>query len=279
MPADSPDWQAATDVAPILLGTVQIANGASANTVAFTLPSTTTGLRIVGLQVSPFLTELDVIGTTTEVAYLGDNNIGGIFNAVYNVPVAAAIDPVVNITVKIGAPNPGPGALTVAWVAALTATGMEAVYADPRTPLNVKVTNTPAVTVPTFPKVIPATSATLAMQVANITASVVSGTPNVLKAGVAGQTITVYGYEFDISPTTGANIGRYDAILDDTSAATIVGRAELLWQTAAGAGSLRWSRQLPYGIALPVGAGLQVAVPAGSTGPVTVVGCVDYTQG
>ena len=100
-----------------------------------------------------------------------------------------------------------------------------------------------------------------------------------LVAGVAGKSVTVFGWEGSIDPYAVATTGYYDVVIEDTTAAVAVTSKQLHWATDVGIASLPIGPvSLQVGIRLPVGAGLQIATPSTNSGAVNLELTVWYTQ-
>lgn len=128
MPADSPDFQAATDIAPIALGTVPINPGATQGQATFTVPGTATGIEVV-VSSTLTLTSVQVDGGTTGFRYMNQTTPTS-SGAFYSLPIRGANEATVTVTCNVTPAYVPPFPGIVAWVSALTGTGIVAAYSS-----------------------------------------------------------------------------------------------------------------------------------------------------
>lgn len=126
--------------------------------------------------------------------------------------------------------------------------------------------------------VIPAVRSGGALRCASYSLGPAAGVDSTIVVAVAGQTITVYGYEFFIDPGVPATLGVYRCLMQDSTKVQPVANAENRWASDSGLSSLRAARSIPQGLSLPVGAGLIITTLAANAGAADIIGVVDYTQ-
>jgi hypothetical protein len=262
---DVPDFlQLSQLYAPELLGTVNVPNGATSGSTAFNVSPFATGLVVV---LQPFVlipTLVKITGNASGYKYAAVTMLTGLTT---QAPVFAAIAGSIDnpYTVAITTASSTAGSTQVASVYQLFGAGVQLVQAPAAQPLPVVIT--PA------NEAEPLQAALIATGVLNTIA--VSGSFTAV-AGVAGTTLTVYGFAMSVRAGVSATVGAYQSILEDTSAAVVIARFDFNWATAAGLGNLERSVTIPHGLVLPLAAGIKI-VAAANPGTMTHAGVIYYT--
>lgn len=269
MAVDVPDWLRLTQLAaPNSLGSITVPGGSSLVTVPVSISPFATGLVVLPL----FLLANPVTGVTVQGQTSGSDYVNVVMPAGFTAmpPLFAVniqpVDSVLEVSVQLNI-NAAAGGQLAAFVFELFGTGVEQVSNNFLQPLFVSVVPPPV-----------ATSAPYNLLSKAFIVAPAVGASTTIIAGVAGKTITVYGYDFSIRSNAAAVAGTYRAIVQDTTATVVVAQCDLMMVTAVGQVSQVHDLPLPAGIALPVGAGLQVTDPAASVATVAVVGTIFYTQ-
>lgn len=297
MPNDSPDWLAATDVAPLLLGTVTVPAGQASGFANFTVPPTATALLLV-FPSSNKVSAWQVRGVTSNALYA---NVSGLDSnsAMAWCPLVGGLDGQVSVLMVLtgvqGADN------LAATVFAYTGAGFAAMFNNANVPVIVKFASTPAVTVSGQPievtvsgqplhTIVDSAAATLPV---SSTAAVPTGLTSVrvatalapnanstIVAGVAGKMITVYVVAGTIVPQIVGTLGFYEALL--RSGTTALPVADGHTRTASAAGALWVPLRADYGdvggLPLPLGEGLELHGDGSNAGNVEVRATVLYKQ-
>lgn len=157
-------------------------------------------------------------------------------------------------------------ARNVAYVLGLFGVGVEAVVNSPSQPLYVHQVPDP-LSGYTGGKI-------LSVHVAQAPAV---GASTTIINGVAGEYITVFGWDLWVGQQAGA-VGLCQCTLEDTTAAVVLTDMLERVTTAVGALTMHSAIDIPTGIQLPVGAGLKSVAAAGNTGVIDVRGAIYYTQ-
>lgn len=116
--------------------------------------------------------------------------------------------------------------------------------------------------------------------VADVYTAVAPGVNTTVITAVAGQKITIYGWDLSIAASgTPPVAGLYMGVFTDTAGGTPFGRKLLEIGTAIGANGVTGSVPVPPGgFSLPTGLGLRLFNSGGSAGSLQMGGSVVYTQ-
>jgi len=265
---DTPDWMRLTQLAaPVLLGTISQANGATIATgTVSAIPFQTGWLVTFANNAIAFAgSKLTIVDSVSGQPYVDATPMPGDIPAV-SVPVSGLSTAVVNVSLS-GLPLNSSGfAKVVAYVFGMFGAGVQAVYNSPLQPIYVKEVPDPfsgflsgGLTVTTV-----------------ISAIAISGTLTPITA-VVGSTVVIYGYSFSIRAGVSATVGLYSAVMEDTTGAVILDRFDLNWATAVGTGNSVVSADIPQGVTLPAGSGLKIICSGGNPGTMQFTGRIYYT--
>src|ERR1700733_12516204 len=188
MAIDVPDWLQLTQLAsPGLLGICAALPGQAVSGGSFNLSPFATGLVVIPIGTAGPL-NVTIIGGVSANTY-AQVVFGTTFPPVL-ASVLGATDNPVSVSVPIAVANPGPGNLTTAFVYQLFGTGIDNVLNTPQQPLYI------ADQPPTFQQ--GSAAATKTLQIIQTLAVSTSAT---LLAGIAGKTVTIWGYEVNVQPS------------------------------------------------------------------------------
>jgi hypothetical protein len=273
---DSPDW--VTQAAPALVGTVVIQAGSAQGILA--APNATPARLAVLVVPDPTggvsgqnVTEVVATGAAgNPLVDVTFPNLPDMASPVL-VPTLGTIDGGPSITVKLGGNAVATGPVATVWELDAPLAGW--VWAPSTQPVPVTVGNFPVTqTVAVMP------AGALAMKSAVIGQTLANNATSTIVTGVAGQTITIYGYQLVVGPGGGpAAASFWQAEIRDTTATVFVCNVEARLLSLAGLVNVPAAMSLPQGLKLPVGAGIQTAGFTGSATPVELSGVVYYTQG
>jgi hypothetical protein len=267
-PTDSVDFQATTDVAPVLAGTISVANGGSSGSGVFVPPAQATGLALLVYNL-PQLLQVIITGATSGIVYTAAVPAvpGG---GTVAIPIQGGIEASFTVQVLLTTPNPGPGALVVASVAWYLGTGIQYVVNPPDQPVNVQFPSTQLVAVNLRGGAL--------LQTVDCSAAIAANTSATVLPGVVNKVVTIYGYELTVSPEVTAAAQFTDFVMYDTSLATTIMHGRSRVMTAAGQIAERFSRHFSPGLVLPVSQGILIFAPISNTSIMDVFGVIDYTQ-
>lgn len=269
MSVDTPDFMAMTQLAaPVLLGIVKQLQG---STVASGIVNSV-----------PFQTGWVVVFNTGGIVFTGasvgvsDNYSGVIYMQASGVgtklpplsmPLASVVVGGLTILVSPLPINNTGFDQSVAFVFGLFGVGVQAAYNTPHQPLYVKQTTDP----------LPIGYAN-DLQVLHVSVNLAAAGSATLLAGIAGNTVVVYGYDLTLTPI-GAVVGAYTVLFEDTTAAVQFASPRVTVQTAVGIGTLRSALDIPQGLRLPIGAGIKAVANAANVANSFMDGVLLYTQG
>lgn len=263
MAVDTPDFlQLAQLAAPASLGVVQVAVGQTVGTLNVTLSPFATAIVVVPIS-GANVQGVSVSGGVSGIVYININKPLSSSPGLV-APVTGNTDNPLTVAVSISPVNPGPGAITAANVYQLFGTGLQQVTAGIQQPLFVQE-------IGAVGQVSVARSLT-SIHLAQNMAAAASVT---LVAGQTNEILTVYAYDIIVGPVAGA-AGLFQATFEDTTAAVIVADPLMRVTTAVGALFTRGTLAIPFGLALPIGAGLKVVAAAGNAGAIDVRGQILY---
>jgi hypothetical protein len=264
---DVADWaQASQLLAPELLSPIYVANGASNAAYALVISPFATGLVVLATVATSAIVGVRVSGFVSAQDYYNVDQTTAIWPVVW-VPVPGNVDDPYDVSITISPANPGPGQMLVGYVYQVFGAGVQNVQNSELQPLY--VAEVPSPINRTFgPSLIP-------LKVGIAPAAGVSTT---LVAGVTNQTLKVYGYDLSVRANVAANVGVYEAVIEDTTAAQTVASLDLDWVTAVGQANQKATLWIPHGITLPVSAGLKIVTSGGNAGAMSMFGTILYTS-
>lgn len=267
-PNDAPDFLAATDVAPIPVGSVLILRNFTSGNAGFQLPATTTGLFLLVRAIAQQM-QITVTGGVTGLSYLNIATTPG-NPALLGVPIASALDNPITITCSVASVISTINDTDCVDVLAITGAGFAQIWNNVNDALWVQALGSS--TFPTAPQEVGTMKSVL------VSAAMAANGTSTPVAGAVGKTIWVYGYDISVGPSTLATTGTYDVTLGD-SHGIVAGRVRIKWATASGQAAYPWRAcPLPAPLPLTSGDGLVLTAGSGNAGSVDCLGVIYYTQ-
>lgn len=265
MAIDVPDWLQLTQLAaPGLLGQIIAPAGGSPPFTTYALSPFATGIVVVPVEWGGVV-GIEVAGSVTGFIYGTWTSINQQLPPIV-VPIAGAVDNPIQVIVTNTALAPGPNPQLAAVVYQLFGAGVQQVSNSPQQPLYVQTSLAPA-----------PGAGVPALKAIGFGVNQAAGVITPLIAAVAGQTITVYGWQCDTFPAVAA-AGSWQARIEDSAGGVAVARLRTNLATAVGQIIVPHALSIPLGLPLSAGTGLRLVASAANPSAFFTEGTLQYTQ-